>query len=209
MKTLLSQLFILLCLTLVSMDSLLAKTITEQLLDVEQSPQKSLPYILPHQAKALKQMVPSDNVIKTIEVKLTKLTDNQGLVYLGGVVNKAIVAVYLNQMKARLNEQYTSFRQNQMIRDHNEFHVTFINPYEYQKINKKDLIENQTFTVSLHGLGRVKKGDDETYFVVASSDQGQRFRETFLLDKKDFHVTLGFNPNDIYTERKNLDTLLK
>lgn len=172
-------------------------------------PQAQKVKILPHQAKALQQIIPSDNIMKNIEITLVELTDNQGLVYLGGVVEQATLAVYLAQLKGLLNEKYTSFRQNQEIRDHGQFHVTLVNPYEYQKINKNQFTLGEKFNVSLKGLGRVEKDSSATYFVVVSSDEGQRFRQTLLLKAKDFHITLGFEPNDIYSEPKGVDTLIK
>lgn len=165
--------------------------------------------ILPHQAKALQQITSSDNMMKNIEVTLVELTDNQGLVYLGGVVEQATLAIYLAQLKNLLNEKYVSFRQNQEIRDHGQFHVTLVNPYEYQNINKNQFTLGKKFNVTLHGLGRVEKDNSATYFVVASSDEGQRFRQTLLLKAKDFHITLGFKPTDIYSERKDLNSLIK
>lgn len=165
--------------------------------------------ILPHQAKALQQIIPSDNIMKNIEITLVELTDNQGLVYLGGIVEQATLALYLAQLKGLLNEKYSSFRQNQEIRDHGQFHVTLVNPYEYQKINKNQFTLGKKFNVTLQGLGRVEKDSSATYFVVASSDEGQRFRQTLLLKAKDFHITLGFNPTDIYSERKDLNSLIK
>ncbi|GHE98785.1 hypothetical protein [Thalassotalea profundi] len=168
--------------------------------------------ILPHQAHALKQIKPSNNLMKTIEITLVELTDNQGLVYLGGLVNEATISVYLAHLKAhlkaQLNEQYPDFRQNQMNRDHGQFHMTLVNPFEYQKIDKNQIIQGRKFMVTLHGLGKVEKDNSATYFVVASSEDGRRFRDSLLLSPKDFHVTLGFNPNDIYSERKNLATLI-
>ena len=90
-----------------------------------------------------------------------------------------------------------------------QFHVTLVNPYEYQKINKNQFTLGEKFNVTLKGLGRVEKDSSATYFVVASSDEGQRFRQTLLLKAKDFHITLGFNPTDIYSERKDLNSLIK
>lgn len=151
-----------------------------------------------------------EETFKTLTLKVTELTDNQGLVYIGGKVSKAELTPYLNQLKRILGkEAFTTYRQNQAARDHHTFHVTLINPYEYQKINKKNIHLSQPFQVTLHGLGHVKKGDKNTYFVVASSSQGQFLRQSFLLKNKDFHVTLGFSPTDIYGVSKGRDRLIQ
>lgn len=147
---------------------------------------------------------------KTLTLKVTELTDNQGLMYIGGKVSRAELTPYLNQLKDILGkEAFTIYRQNQAARDHHTFHVTLINPYEYQKINKKNIHLSQPFQVTLHGLGHVEKGDKNTYFVVASSAQGQFLRQGFLLKNKGFHVTLGFSPTDIYGVSKGRDRLIQ
>ena len=200
---------------------LAAKPIAQHIVELEKSssalavatlkPEKKVKkvHVLPHQAKALKRIVENNMPIKTIEIKLVELTDNQGLVYLGGIVDKATVELYLTQMKAKLNDDYIEYRQHQIARDHNQFHITLVNPYEYQTIAKQSFSLGATFTVTLHGLGLVEKGSSATYFVVASSEQAQHFRQALLLTPKDFHVTLGFKPQDIYSERKGLDTLVE
>ncbi|MGB1197548.1 MAG: hypothetical protein ACPG46_00790 [Thalassotalea sp.] len=214
MKSLHFKFILLLSLSIVLNYTLAAKTIAQHLIESELSNTKlqvdtSQPHILPHQAKALTQIVENTMPIKTIEIKLVELTDNQGLVYLGGIVDKAIVELYLTQMKALLNEDFIDYRQHQIARDHGQFHITLVNPYEYQTIAKNNFSLATAFTVKLHGLGRVEKDNSATYFVVASSESAQRFRQSLLLKSKDFHVTLGFNPQDIYSERKGLDTLIE
>jgi len=153
--------------------------------------------------------VDSVNVDKTLSLELSELRDNSGLVYLGGKVPVAVLSDYLAQLKSELGEeQYAIYRQYQAARDHQSFHVTLINPYEYQTIDKEKLKLSPKFRVTLHGLGRVENDDKKSYFVVASSSDGQFIRQNFLLKNKDFHVTLGFFPDDIYGVSKGRDTLI-
>lgn len=167
-------------------------------------------------ARALAQLSHENTTLDTlaksklIMVKIEELTDKNGLVYLGGKVSKANLAEYLAQLKQYLGkEKFTIFRQHQSARDLNSFHVTLVNPYEYQTINKEKINLSQDIRVTLHGLGQVKKDDKESYFVIASSPDGQYFRQKLLLKNKDFHVTLGFNPTDIYGVSKGLERLMK
>jgi hypothetical protein len=151
----------------------------------------------------------SFNEDRTLNLEISELKDNSGLVYLGGKVSLAELSRYLEQLKTELGEeQYAIYRQLQAARDHQSFHVTLVNPYEYQTINKDKLKLATQFRVILHGLGRVENDEKNSYFVVASSPDGQFIRQNLLLNNKDFHVTLGFFPEDIYGVSKGRDTLI-
>ncbi|WDE03247.1 hypothetical protein SG34_017805 [Thalassomonas viridans] len=150
----------------------------------------------------------SSEVQKTIRITPEKLTDSGGLVYLGGKISEAVLAPYLAQLKQELGADYALFRENQGKRDHFSFHMTLINPYEYQNLNIGPEQLKQPLTVQLLGLGRVSAGKKSSYYVVARSQDGQFFRQKHLLPAKDFHVTLGFNPQDVHGVSKGMETLL-
>lgn len=146
---------------------------------------------------------------KNLTLTVSEFQDNSGLVYLGGEVSVTELSRYLDQLKSELGEeQYALYRQYQSARDQQTFHVTLVNPYEYQTINKKTFKSPLQFRVTLHGLGRVNIAEKESYFVVASSPDGQFIRQNLLLNNKDFHVTLGFFPDDVYGVSKGRDTLI-
>jgi hypothetical protein len=147
-------------------------------------------------------------LVKLIQVEAVELTDNSGLTYVGGRVNPADIELYLSQMKQILGDDYLLYRQNQSARDHQTFHMTLINPYEYQSL-KKDIVIGTTLSVSLSGLGRVILNDKTTYFVIVQSSQATRYRQKLVLNNKDFHVTLGFFPSDIYGVNKGIQSLIK
>jgi hypothetical protein len=165
-------------------------------------------------ARAMKQFPAQteQNILhaeKTLTLDISELQDSSGLVYLGAEVTEVELSHYLSQLKDVLGEEhYAIYRQHQAARDHQSFHVTLVNPYEYQTINKEKLNISQKIRVTLHGLGKVEKEDKASYFVVASSSDGQFMRQNLLLKNKDFHVTLGFYPNDIYGVSKGRDTLI-
>jgi hypothetical protein len=148
------------------------------------------------------------NVEKTLSIKVIELKDNSGLVYLGGEISSADLAPYLQQMKLLLTDDFVQYRQNQALRDHQTFHVTLINPFEYREVNQKNIQLGKSLSVKLLGLGKVAKEEKSTYFVVVQSSQAQFYRQQLALANKDFHITLGFNPQDIYGVSKNSDTLL-
>lgn len=146
--------------------------------------------------------------VKTIQIEIVKLTDSSGLIYLGGKVKPADLDFYLSQMKSILGEDFLLYRQYQSARDHQTFHMTLINPYEYKELTEV-ITTGTMLSISLKGLGRVKQEAKATYFVVAKSVEADNYRQKLGLTKKDFHVTLGFNPSDIYGVNKGLSSLIE
>lgn len=157
-------------------------------------------------------------LIKNVQLQVKKLSDNQGLVYLGALISRADLLVYLSQLKQILGDDFNHYRSLQAARDHQLFHLTLLSPREYQLADKKvieNLLNNKSsanfpnqLNVRLLGLGTVEKDNKRTFFVVAQSTDGQLIRQRLLLNPKDFHVTLGFNPSDIYRVSKGEANLI-
>jgi len=191
-----------------------AKTLTQPLLALNEEviPIKQSPRVRERIISDLKNNV---SLSKTLRVKLIELNDNQGLKYLGVNIPKAELVEYLAQMKLLLPNNYSKYRENQSKRDHGVFHLTLVNPFEYQLLNKSSLKLGTYLNVTLVGLGKVcsdKELDSEkktTYYVVANSNDGQFYRQKLLLKPKDFHVTLGFDPSDVYNQAKGQSTLIQ
>ncbi len=146
---------------------------------------------------------------KELTVKLVQLQDNQGLKYIGGLVQAKDLSPYLALMKKQITADFSHYRDNQSSRDHGEFHMTLINPYEYQEIDQSKIAIGETVTITLKGLGRVAKGNKEAYFVVVQSSQAQGHRRQLALTAKDFHITLGFKPEDVFGVSKGVERLIK
>jgi len=206
---------------------------------------------------------PMDDIqVKHLSLQASFLTDNQGRTYLGAIVNREQLLPYLAQLKTILTTEFEEFRANQAVRDHQIFHLTLVNPIEYQQFDTKVLAqwlssedkgseknllaENMAdssaanalvnldfrFQVTLVGLGKAEQVNEvdkltepeslteleksaqatvlnkRTYFVVAQSHQAQLFRQRLSLNNKDFHVTLGFAPTDIYGVKKDSTSLI-
>ncbi|XPF95616.1 hypothetical protein ACM9HF_06275 [Colwellia sp. RE-S-Sl-9] len=196
--------------------SVKASSIADYLVYIEEQESENVELIeeqerISHKISRIKEdlsMNAEEGFIKNIQIEVVELTDNQGLKYVGGKVSKADLSVYLQQMKNILGNEFSSFRERQAIRDHHTFHVTLINPYELQAVTKT-INFGEKLSVSLLGLGRVLKEDQATYFVVAQSPEAQYFRQLLVLPAKDFHVTLGFKPKDIFGVSKNETSLIK
>jgi hypothetical protein len=161
----------------------------------------------------------TESVHKAVRLNVTQLKDSQGQVYIGAIVSRAELLVYLTALEQILGDEFKTYRALQAARDHQLFHMTILSPKEYQ-LADKSLVEkllapgfNSQFSsqlnVTLLGLGKVDKGAEKTFFVVAQSSDAQLIRQRFLLKNKDFHITLGFNPNDIYGVKKDVSTLIK
>ena len=146
---------------------------------------------------------------RQLVAKPVQLSDKNGLVYLGLAIPHADLVPFLQQLKQQLPKQFKQYRNNQIKRDGLSFHLTLINPFEYQRIDKTKINLSQNIQVNLHGLGTASNDSNTAYYVVASSTQGQFLRQQLLLKPKDFHVTLGFEPGDVYDRRKGVDTLIK
>ena len=136
------------------------------------------------------------------------LKDNSGLIYIGYKVDKSLIEDYLNKMREKLGDkEFETYRTAQVERDHDSFHITLINPYEYDDIKNIEISRLPQATFLFKGLGRASKNIDTTIFVVASSDEAQKVRRSFGLKNKDFHITLGFNRNDVFGIKKDDSSL--
>lgn len=182
---------------------------------------KGTPQITAKQAKVLKmlnQQQANNHDVKNLRLQISKLSDSQGQVYLGALINRAQLLPYLTQLKDILKEDYQVFRGHQAARDHQSFHMTLLSPKEYLLADKmlvEKLLVSDTqnnfsnlLNVTLLGLAKVEQDNKKTFFIVAQSSDAQLIRQRFLLQPKDFHVTLGFNPTDIYGVKKDLSTLV-
>jgi hypothetical protein len=146
---------------------------------------------------------------KTITIELVHLQDSKGLKYIGGLIPKSAIVTYLQQMHTIIPSTFVDYRQQQIKRDHGQFHMTLINPYEYKETEAKKLNIGSSVHITLQGLAKVAKADKETFFVVVDSNQAQSIREKLGLPAKDFHITLGFKSEDIYDVSKGVERLIK
>jgi len=137
------------------------------------------------------------------------LQDSGGLSYIGFAVEQSLIQGPLNQLSELVGDTaFTKLRHNQAARDHHSFHITLINPFEYPDLTSIKLDQIPSLSFELIGLGQASKGDNQTFFVVASSPEGQEVRAKFGLKPKDFHVTLGFDKKDVFGVSKGTDSLV-
>ena len=147
--------------------------------------------------------------------KLTYLKDKIGNNYVGINIPEDVVEPHLEKLKEILGEEdFEIFTQNQKTRDHGHYHITVINVMDCNRLSKEMGIANFVKSVELAfeypvedlemlGVGMASKNDNKAYFIVCQSDSLDAVRTRFNLTKQDFHVTLGFNPKDVFGVPKN------
>ncbi|KAL9647421.1 hypothetical protein ABK040_006784 [Willaertia magna] len=58
------------------------------------------------------------------------------------------------------------------------------------------------------GIGKQTKSENETVFIVIEWPSANQFLENVGLERKDFHITIGFKSEDIHGVAKNQNTLI-
>jgi hypothetical protein len=170
--------------------------------------------LLPVFAAACISMQPTPSVTSVIQL----LGDKTGLGYLGLEIPAAAVQPYLAKLKTTVSpEAFAQLTQNRDRRDGLAYHVTLITPPEFShehafnKAAGDSTFQNlvgRTAKIELVGLGKVVKDGKEVFFIVCESAALQAVRQEVGLSKKDFHITLGFNPSDLYDVAKDRTTLV-
>lgn len=146
---------------------------------------------------------------------LTYLKDKIGNNYLGIDLPIDVVEPYLNELKNHLSaENFDLFTKNQQTRDHGQHHITVINVMDYNRLAKElgidkfinslePIFHYEIDDLEMLGVGTATKETNQTYFVVCNSEKLDAIRNRFNLPKQDFHITIGFNPKDVFGVPKN------
>lgn len=105
------------------------------------------------------------------------------------------VAAHMEELKAARDRGYV-------------YHLTTIGPPEMRALKgvKPDLSLKPTITY--RGVGRAEDKGSVAWFVVCESPELQAWRAQQGLPPKDFHITLGFDPKDVHSKSKGLDSIV-
>lgn len=144
--------------------------------------------------------------------EIKKLTSEYGHTYLGIQVETKIVEKHLKVLKYTIGKsEFAKFSKNLKNRDGSIFHLTVVSPIEFAKLAKKKhkLLINKTVFYALTGLGNQSRNTNRIYYATARSPQGEYLREQIGLPKKDLHITLGFNAEDIHDIPKDENTHIR
>ena len=99
-------------------------------------------------------------------------------------------------------EIYSHYRQ---LRDGDNYHITFAPRFEYEQLGS---VEGIVVEVKFQGIGKIEQEKKTTFFIIAQSEDLNQIRRQAGLEPKDFHLTLGFNPKDIYGVSKGIETMI-
>lgn len=116
---------------------------------------------------------------------------------------------HLRRLKNYLEtSNFNKVCKNRTARDNKLHHITIVSPTELRKLNKKEIEEvlHKTVFYTLADVGEQHCGENSCYFITATSIQAQNLRENLGLANKDFHVTLGFDAEDIHDVIKDETT---
>jgi hypothetical protein len=143
------------------------------------------------------------------------IKDTLGNNYLGIKIDQSLVQNYLEDLKSVLSEEdFKVYTDNQKKRDIGGYHITIINVIDYNKLNGElgvdkfinsleKVLDLEIDDLKLLGLGRSQKNENTSFYVVCQSDKLDTVRESYGLQKHDFHITLGFKWKDVHGVRKN------
>lgn len=148
---------------------------------------------------------------KNIEV----IPDVVGQPYLAAIFSWDEVEFFMPKYYS-IEKEHEKFSAMRKARDGKEFHLTFLNVAEYSKL-LKDAASNNNYhitqtlkavqetivSIDLKGIGTASNEKSKTYFIVCKSPALDDFRSSLALPEKDFHITVGFNPTDVFGVRKN------
>lgn len=151
---------------------------------------------------------------------LTWIKDTIGNNYIGLNIPNEVVKPYLDNLLSILGESdYQLFTNNQAKRDGNSYHITIINVSDTNKIIRQmglgDFVKSSNLIfkyeiddLEIMGIGKAQKGISISYFLVCKSNKLNAVRSRYDLPNRDFHITIGFNPRDVFGVAKDETSLI-
>ena len=143
---------------------------------------------------------------------IEQLVTRDGDMYLGILVAEEILQPYLDQLHHHIGDvSMARYAANRKMRDGSYYHITVVNPVEYEQLFAADTAVpygGDPLEYELVGLGYVRDSGDTTFYVICESEAVQQLRGELGLGRKDLHVTLGFDGADVHGVVKDLTTLI-
>ena len=145
-----------------------------------------------------------------------KLRDRTNQIYYGVDISHENILPFVNYL--RVNGIDESFISNKMNRDNGHYHITIINAMYYNKLktnpeflNAIDLLLNTDIVFDTFGIGMVETKQKEVqknaWFIVCENNLLNEKFTPFNI-QQDYHVTLAFNPTDVFGIPKNQDSII-
>jgi hypothetical protein len=145
---------------------------------------------------------------RKIEIgKIKQMKDTDDNIYYGVPISPNLITSFEKVLRNRFNTETTSkLFANRQNRDGFGYHMTIIAPHEVSQLSSeqlKKLDNGGEISFVLQKVGEAIRNDCSAYFITVHSPHGDYIREELGLPRKDFHITLGFNPNDIHDHEKD------
>lgn len=153
-----------------------------------------------------------------MQSNLRYLKDVLSMNYIGISIQIETVMPYLDQLKEILADKFEAYVGNQKNRDLGSYHINVITSSEYNSLSEKGVDKfinslesffDKPINLTLLGLGKAQQGNSVEFFVIVKSDDLQSIRNFYKLPEKDFCITLGFYPREVFGVRKNILVPLK
>jgi hypothetical protein len=136
----------------------------------------------------------------------------------GPAVNMVAVKYTEKLLSVKPELDFGPHLQARVKRDGNDFHVTMVSKADLEQLKIED---NESSRKALMdkvekipddwtdvGLGIVQDGKDEAYFVLIDWPSANQWRKEMGLGDKDFHITVGYQYNDVHSKVKDRSTLI-
>jgi len=138
--------------------------------------------------------------------------------YLACQISSSTIARYTPYFREVVgdNKKFELLRNHRSARDGQDHHMTIFSAEEFAQISTDELEEVKSFMsiswISVLGIGRAasenKIDNFESFFLVCESRKLNEMRKRLGFSKRDFHITLGFLPEDLHNVSKSKDTLV-
>ena len=148
--------------------------------------------------------------MRLLAVTTEMMRDETGADYLACPVAEAAVSAERAALQRLLGpETFSQYSTNLLTRNDGSYHLTVVSPPEWETLHADaSPVSGLGFEVALTGLGRARRGEDETYYTVCEAAAVQELRASLGLPPRDLHVTLAFKQVDIHGVPKDRTTLL-
>ena len=148
--------------------------------------------------------------------KFIELSDSTGQLYYGIDIASNDIECFITHLRLKgINEQFIS---KKLHRDNGKYHITIVNTMASNKF-KSDLNFQSTISQFLNtdisfevfGIGHVETNikdiNKQAWFIVCeNSDLQKSFSDLGIL--QDYHITIAFEPTDVFRVRKNQETII-
>lgn len=134
-----------------------------------------------------------------------------GTRYISCAVRSEDTSIELDYLKSFLGRDvFGQVVEKKQLRDGDEYHITVMYGHELDQVSDhmmKSMI-GSSINFQKIGIGKTSRGANAAYYSIVESEELTQLRLLAHLPVKDFHVTLGFDGNDIHGVPKDISTLI-